>query len=71
MTLCFTYADEDDDHQMIRMEVASSRRDHLPTLSVAKTYLLVKHHILVIDEASKQQQHDLQTGEEDGWVRLL
>ena len=38
-----------------RMEVASSRPDHLPTLSVAKTSklsLLVKHHILAIDEAS-------------------
>ena len=40
---------------VIRMEVASSRPDHLPTLSAAKTSklsLLVKHHILVIDEAS-------------------
>ena len=39
----------------IRMEVASSRPDYLPTLSAAKTsklYLLVKHHILAIDEAS-------------------
>ena len=39
----------------LRMEVASSRSDHLPTLSVAKTpklSLLVKHHILAIDEAS-------------------
>ena len=37
------------------MEVACSRPDQLPTLSVAKTsklYLLVKHHILTIDEAS-------------------
>ena len=35
------------------MEVASSRPDHLPTLSAAKTSklsLLVKHHILVIIE---------------------
>ena len=41
------------------MEVASSRPDYLPTLSAAKTSilsLLVKHHILAIDEASKQQQ---------------
>ena len=40
---------------LIRMEVASSRPDYLPTLSTAKTsklYLLVKHHILAIDEAS-------------------
>ena len=39
----------------IRMEVASSRPDYLPTLSAAKTSklsLLVKHHILAIDEAS-------------------
>ena len=39
----------------IRMEFASSRPDHLPTLSVAessKLSLLVKHHILAIDEAS-------------------
>ena len=39
----------------IRMEVAASRQDHLPTLSVAKTSklsLLVKHHTLAIDEAS-------------------
>ena len=39
----------------IRMEVASSRPDHLPTLSAAKTSilsLLVKHHILAFDEAS-------------------
>ena len=39
----------------IRIEVACSRPDHLPTLSVAKTSklsLLVKHHILAIDEAS-------------------
>ena len=41
------------------MEVASSRPDYLPTLSAAKTSklsLLVKHHILEIDEASYQQQ---------------
>ena len=34
---------------MVRMEVDSSRPDHLPTLSAAKTSnlsLLVKHHIL-------------------------
>ena len=40
---------------MIRMEVASSRPDYLPTLSSAKTSklsLLVKHHIMAIDEAS-------------------
>ena len=39
----------------IRMEVAFSRPDHLPTLSAAKTSKLsrlVKHHILAIDEAS-------------------
>ena len=39
----------------IRTEVASSRPDYLPTLSAAKTSklsLLVKHHILAIDEAS-------------------
>ena len=39
----------------IRMEVASSRPDYLPTLPAAKTSklcLLVKHHILAIDEAS-------------------
>ena len=49
--------------QSIRMEVASSRPDYLPTLSVAKTSklsLLVKHHILAIEEASKQKQHNLQ-----------
>ena len=37
------------------MEVASSRPDHLPTLSAAKSSnlsLLVKHHILAIYEAS-------------------
>ena len=37
------------------MEVASSRPDYLPTLSAAKVSklsLLVKHHILAIDEAS-------------------
>ena len=42
-------------HLAIRMEVASSRPDYLPTLSAAKTSnisLLVKHHILAIDEAS-------------------
>ena len=41
--------------QGIRMEVASSRPDCLPTLSAANTSklsLLVKHHILAIDEAS-------------------
>ena len=41
--------------QRIRMEDASSRPDYLPTLSAAKTAkhsLLVKHHILAIDEAS-------------------
>ena len=41
------------------MKVASSRPDHLSTLSLAKTSklsLLVKHHILLIDEASYQQQ---------------
>ena len=40
---------------MIPMEVASSRPDSLSTLSAAKTSklsLLVKHHILAIDEAS-------------------
>ena len=40
---------------MIRMEVASSWPDYLPTMSAAKTSklsLLVKHHILAIDEAS-------------------
>ena len=40
---------------MIRIEVASSRPDYLPTFSAAKTSklsLLVKHHILAIDEAS-------------------
>ena len=40
---------------LIRMEVASSRPDYLPTLSAAKTFklsLLVKHHIMAIDEAS-------------------
>ena len=44
---------------LIRMEVASSQPDYLPTLSAAKTYKLsqlVKHQILAIDEASKQQQ---------------
>ena len=38
-----------------RMEVASYWPDYLPTLSVAKTSkfsLLVKHHILAIDDAS-------------------
>ena len=48
----------------IRMEVASSRPDHLPTLSVAKTSkhsLLVKHHTLAIDEASWQQQQQPST----------
>ena len=44
-----------DQKRYIRMEVASSRLDHLPTQSAAKTSklsLLVKHHILAIDEAS-------------------
>ena len=39
----------------IRMEVASSPPDYLTTLSAAKTSklsLLIKHHILAIDEAS-------------------
>ena len=39
----------------IRMVVASLRPDHQPTLSAAKASrlsLLVKHHILAIDEAS-------------------
>ena len=39
----------------VRMEVASSRPDHLPTLSIAiasKLSLLVKHNILAMDEAS-------------------
>ena len=36
----------------IRMEVASSWPDYLPTLSAA---LLVKHHILAIDEATIKQ----------------
>ena len=38
----------------IRMEVSSSRPDHLPTLLAAKTSklsLILKHHILAIDEA--------------------
>ena len=46
---------KDDEDIRIRMEVASSRPDQLPTLSAAKTSklsLLVKHHILAIDEAS-------------------
>ena len=41
--------------RVIRMEVVSSRLDYLPTLSAAKTSmlsLLVKHHILAIDEAN-------------------
>ena len=41
--------------QLFRMEVASSRPDHLSTLSATKTSklsLLVKHHILAMDEAS-------------------
>ena len=45
----------DDEKKMIRLEVASSRSDYLPTLSAAKTSklsLLIKHHILAIDEAS-------------------
>ena len=45
--------------RMVRMEVASSRPDHLPTLSVdkaSKLSLLAKLHILAIDEASQQQQ---------------
>ena len=46
------------------MEVASSRPDYLPTLSADKTSklsLLVKHHILAIDEAMKQQQPKTRT----------
>ena len=42
-------------YDIVRMEVASSRPDYLPILSAAKTSklsLLVKHHILAIDEAS-------------------
>ena len=42
VTLCLTYTDDDDD---LRIEVASSRPVHLPTLSAAKTsklYLLFK-----------------------------
>ena len=50
------YSDDyNDDHKEIRMEVTSSRPDYLPTLSAAKTSklsLLVKHHILAIDEAN-------------------
>ena len=44
-----------DRRSVIRMDVASSRPDYLPRLSSAKTSklsLLVKHHILAIDEAS-------------------
>ena len=55
VTLCITYADDDGDLQTIRMEFASSRTDYLPTLSAAKASelsLLVKHHILAIDESS-------------------
>ena len=40
--------------ELIRMEVASSRMNYLPILSAAKTSklsLLVKHHIMAIDEA--------------------
>ena len=40
---------------MVRMEVAYSRPDYLPTMSAAKSSklsLLVKHHILAIDEAN-------------------
>ena len=43
----------------IRIEVAPSRPDYLPTLSAAKTSklsLLVKHHVLAIDETSQRQQ---------------
>ena len=39
----------------IRLKVAYSRPDYLPTFSAAKASklsLLVKHHILAIDEAS-------------------
>ena len=42
-------------NSQIGMEVISSLPDYLPTLSAAKTSthsLLVKHHILAIDEAS-------------------
>ena len=41
------------------MKVASLRPDYLPIMSAAKTSkhsLLVKHHILAIDEASLQKQ---------------
>ena len=44
-----------DEVARIGMEVAFSPSDYLPTLSAAKTSklsLLVKHHILAIDEAS-------------------
>ena len=43
--------DHDDDNDMIRMEVASSRPDYLPTLSAAKASkhsLLVKHHMTIL-----------------------
>ena len=46
---------DDDDNKEVRMDVASSRPDHLPTLSAAKASklsLLVKLYILAIDEAS-------------------
>ena len=52
---CPSVTDDNDFLFFIRMEVASLRRDYLPTLSAAKTSklsLLVKHHILAIDEAS-------------------
>ena len=50
---------------VIRMEVASSRPDYIPTLSTgipAEHSLLVKHHILAIDEASYQQQQHVYFG---------
>ena len=49
------YSDDVAIIRWIRMEVASSWPDYLPTLSAAKTSklsLLVKHHVLAIDEAS-------------------
>ena len=45
----------DEGRKVIRMEVASSRPDYLPALAATKAsklYLLIKHHILAIDEAS-------------------
>ena len=44
---------------VIRVEVASSGHDFLPTLSAAKTSkisLLVNHHIVAIDEVGYQQE---------------